>query len=127
MMAAMNSALGKKMGNTYAAATLLCFVAFISCLASWYITGTKARVYPLDIPLYYYMAGMFVALYILTITASAKTIGMANAIFLVLVGQIVAAALIDHFGLFNTSIVAITFSRATGISLIFFGIYLINS
>ena len=52
-----------------------------------------------------------------TITWSASRIGVANAVFFVLLGQIVAAALIDHFGLFGALKSPLTWQRGIGIVL----------
>lgn len=127
IMAAMNSTLGAKIENTQAAAAFLCLVAFICCLTVFLFNQDKVKVQSLDIPFYFYLAGGLVAFYILTITASAKAIGLVNAIFLVLAGQIVAATLIDHFGAFGADVVKIDWSRMAGIAMMAGGVYLSRS
>ena len=47
-----------------------------------------------------------------------------NAIFFVLLGQLVSAAAIDHFGLMGARISPLTLTRATGIALMAFGVLL---
>ena len=123
-MAAMNSTLGAKMDNTYAAATILCCVAAAVCFASLWLSGQKIHFQATGLPFYYYFAGALVAFYILTITKSAKVIGLSNAIFLVIFGQIVAATVIDHIGAFNTQAEPISTSRIVGILVMLVGIYL---
>ena len=71
----------------------------------------------------YYAGGVLVAFYILAVTFSAPRIGVGNAIFFVLVGQIVAATLIDHFGLFGARISPLTVQRGIGIALMAAGAY----
>ena len=51
-------------------------------------------------------------------------IGLGNAIFFVLLGQIVAAAIIDHFGLLGAIQSAITPKRALGLVVMAVGLYL---
>ncbi|PKF80636.1 hypothetical protein CW749_04685 [Vibrio sp. vnigr-6D03] len=51
---------------------------------------------------HYFMGGIFLAFYILSITWVAPKIGTSNTVFLVLLGQILASTLIDNFGWFNT-------------------------
>jgi transporter family-2 protein len=49
-----------------------------------------------------------VAFYVLTITWIAPTFGIGNAVFFVLLGQLVSAALIDHFGLFGAQVTPVS-------------------
>ena len=65
-----------------------------------------------------------VAFYVLSITYVAPTFGVGNAIFFVLLGQLVAAAAIDHFGLFGAQTTPLSFTRAGGIALMAAGIAL---
>ena len=48
--------------------------------------------------------GLLMAFYLLSITWIAPRFGVGNAIFCVLLGQMVAAAVIDHFGLFGARV-----------------------
>jgi transporter family-2 protein len=70
------------------------------------------------------VGAVLVAFYVLSITYSAPRIGVANAVFFVLVGQIVAAGLIDQFGLFGTVISPLTWQRYLGIALMLAGTFL---
>jgi transporter family-2 protein len=54
---------------------------------------------------------------------TAPRIGVANAVFFVLVGQIVAAALIDQYGLFGAMKSPLTATRLFGIALMLAGTY----
>jgi transporter family-2 protein len=58
------------------------------------------------------------------VTWSAPRIGVANAIFFVLVGQIVAAGLIDQFGLFGALKSPMTPQRLIGVALMLAGVFL---
>jgi transporter family-2 protein len=50
--------------------------------------------------------------------------GIGNAIFFVLVGQMLSAALIDHYGLFGAQINQLSVARTLGIFVMVFGIWL---
>ncbi|MEH6501663.1 MAG: DMT family transporter [Pseudoalteromonas distincta] len=124
IMAALNSGLGVKLGNPVAASSILLSIALMVSLA---FTLSK----PLPdtgllgaSPLHYFMGGVFVAFYILSITWIAPKIGIGNAVFLVLLGQIVASALIDNFGWFNTPVSPLSVRRGVGIALMAAGVYL---
>ena len=71
----------------------------------------------------YYAGGVLVAFYVLSITYSAPRIGVANAVFFVLVGQIVAAGLIDQFGWFGAMRSPLKGTRFFGIALMLVGTY----
>jgi bacterial/archaeal transporter family-2 protein len=49
---------------------------------------------------------------------------VANAIFLVLLGQVVSATAIDHFAVFGVARYPLTSSRAFGLTLMVIGIFL---
>ena len=124
LMAALNAGLGLRLGNPIPAV----FVLFLIALA---ITAVLVLTNPLPskaeiiaVPVHYYLGGVFVAFYVLSITWIAPKIGLGNAIFIVLFGQLVAAATIDHFGLFNVPKAPIATARIVGIGLMVIGIYL---
>ena len=59
-----------------------------------------------------------------SVTWSAPRIGVGNAIFFVLLGQLIAAATIDHFGLFGALKTELTARRALGLVVMAVGVYL---
>ena len=77
-------------------------------------------------PKHLFFAGCLIAFYLLSVTWIAPIIGLGNAIFLVLIGQLVAAALIDQFGLFGATQIQISWTRAAGLALMASGILLIQ-
>ena len=70
------------------------------------------------------MAGVLIAFYVLSVTYIAPTFGVGNAVFFVLLGQLVAAAAIDHFGLFGAQVTPLSATRAAGIALMAAGVAL---
>ena len=124
MMAALNSALGMRLGNPIPAAFVLFLLATV-------ITALLVFTNPLptgseisSIPAHYYLGGMFVAFYVLAMTWIAPKLGLGNAIFVVLIGQLVAAAIIDHFGVFGALRDPLSARRALGLMLILAGVLL---
>jgi transporter family-2 protein len=61
---------------------------------------------------------------VLSITYDAPHFGVGNAIFFVLLGQLAAAAAIDHFGLFGAQTTPLSFTRAGGIAMMTAGLML---
>ena len=85
--------------------------------------GLPAHGWFLAAPLHY-AGGLIVAFYVLSITWTAPRIGVANAVFFVLLGQIVAAGLIDQFGLFGALKSPLTSARIIGIIFMLIGVFL---
>ncbi|MGB1207926.1 MAG: DMT family transporter, partial [Paracoccaceae bacterium] len=75
-------------------------------------------------PKHLFLAGGLVAFYILSITFIAPKFGVGNAVFFVLLGQLISAAAIDHFGLFGARVSVLTPSRALGVAVMACGVWL---
>jgi transporter family-2 protein len=124
LMAALNSGLGVRLGNPIPAVFVLFFVALAITAALTLTNPLPSKAEIVAIPVPYYLGGVFVAFYVLSITWIAPKIGLGNAIFIVLFGQLVAAAITDHFGLLNVPKAPITIARIVGIGLMVIGICL---
>jgi transporter family-2 protein len=124
ILAALNAALGTRIGSPAAAATVLFVVAFCAALIVAAATAPGALGAMLGHPAHLYLAGLFVAFYVLSITWIAPKFGVGNAVFFVLLGQLVSAALIDHFALFGARANPVTLMRAAGIAVMAFGVFL---
>lgn len=127
MMAALNTQLGKGIGSPAAAATVLFTVAFLATAAVMCLTSGPAplRLIPSQ-PIYLLFAGFGVVFYVLSVTWIAPRFGIGNAVFCVLLGQMIAASAIDHFGLFSAMVKPLTLLRASGISFMVLGVLLIQ-
>lgn len=124
IMAAMNAGLGRQLENPGAATAILFAVALTLSLAAlaWYGLPSADRFAGIEAP--YLAAGCFVVFYILAVTYFAPRIGLGNAVFFVLIGQLVAAAAIDHFGLLQSIRTPLTFQRGAGLVIMAIGVYL---
>jgi bacterial/archaeal transporter family-2 protein len=120
--AAANAALGAQIGNPAAAAALLFSVGFFVCAAAALAQGAPvdfSRAQPLSMT-----GGAFIALYVLSVTFAAPRIGLANAVLLVLFGQMLSSAAIDHFGLMGAKTVLLNERRIFGLLLMAIGLVL---
>jgi transporter family-2 protein len=124
ILAALNAALGGRVGSPVAASVTLFSIALICTLAVFFIGGFKPTSSILAAPKHLFFAGVLVAFYILSITFIAPKFGVGNAVFFVLLGQLISAAAIDHFGLFGAQISPLSITRAGGIALMAGGVYL---
>lgn len=124
LLAALNAALGARIGSPAAAATVLFVIAFLASLTVALMTGPSAFGRFAGAPKYLFLAGLFVAFYVLSITYIAPHFGIGNAIFFVLIGQLISAATIDHFGLFGAPLSPLSLIRASGIAVMALGVWI---
>ncbi len=125
ILAALNAQLGARIGSPAGAATILFVVAFAGAVLTLIVTsgpGALARA-PAQ-PKHLFLAGLLVAFYVISITWIAPKFGVGNAVFFVLLGQLISAALIDHYGLMASLPKPISMTRAAGIAVMAAGVLL---
>jgi len=125
IMATFNGGLGIQLGSPVAASLILFGMGGVLAGAILLAFGgaPSPQAFTFDRP-YLYLGGLFVLFYILSITWAGPKMGIGNAVFFVLLGQLLAAATIDHFGLWGAIKSEITLQRAAGIVLMVVGVYL---
>ncbi len=124
LLAALNAALGLRLGSPVAAGMILFCVALISSAAVWLATGATGLSRLAEAPRHLYLGGTLVAFYVLSVTIIAPRFGVGNAVFFVLLGQLISAAAIDHFGLFGARISPLSLTRALGIAVMMLGVWI---
>ncbi|KRS17191.1 DMT family transporter [Roseovarius indicus] len=124
ILAALNAALGVRLGSPVAAATILFVVALGSTLIVLAISRPSGLLTTGPAPKHLYLGGLLVAFYVLSVTIVAPKFGVGNAIFFVLLGQLVSAAAIDHFGLFGARVSPLSLTRGLGIGLMVAGVFM---
>jgi transporter family-2 protein len=125
VLASLNGRLGVRLGSPTAAAAVLFAVALTCALVAVWLAGsggTLARA--ASQPAQLYLGGVLVAFYVLSITHIAPVFGLGNAILFVLFGQMISAAVIDHFGLFAAIRQPLGLPRAAGLALMAAGVFL---
>ncbi len=125
---AMNTALGKNLQSPYFSA-LSVFV--IAALGLWVFILFSKQSIPAPVkfsgaPLWSYLGGILGGCYILMIILLAPKLGIGNVTVLVLMGQILAAMIIDQFGLLGTIVHPVNWQRFAGILLLCAGVYLVK-
>lgn len=124
ILAALNAALGTRLGNPAAAALVLFMVALVTTAIVFAFAGAHGLNKVATAPKHLFLAGALVAFYVLSITFIAPHFGVGNAVFFVLIGQLISAAAIDHFGLFGAQATALSPARIGGIALMAAGVWL---
>jgi transporter family-2 protein len=127
IQASTNAAFSKSIGNPYITGVMVLLVGLIAALI--FITISKSQIPAFaqlkSAPLYSYAGGLIVCAYVIMITVITPKLGVANAIGLIVTGQIICAIIIDHFGLFGATVRTIDAQRLIGAVLMIGGIYLV--
>lgn len=127
ILAALNAQLGNRIGSPAAAATVLFVVALCVAIVTMLLTSGLASLTQVPAqPKHLLLGGLFVAFYVLSVTWIAPRFGVGNAVFCVLLGQMLAASVIDQFGLFGAVVRPLNLMRASGIGLMALGVLLIQ-
>jgi len=129
VQAAANAALSQSINSVGYSALLLFVIGFI-CVALF--LGVNQVMPPslpqlLSAPSYGYIGGLIVATYVLSITYLAPRMGVGNAICLIVTGQIIAAVLIDQFGLMGARVFELSWQRLVGVVVMICGLFMARS
>jgi transporter family-2 protein len=126
VMATLNGGLGARLQSPTLAAAILFFVGLVFAVTYLLVTeGVPERIFHANTPVYYYFGGFFVLFYVLTVTWIAPRFGISNAIAFVLLGQMIAMSLIDHFGLLGAQRFALDPQRMAGLAMMVVGVFLV--
>ena len=125
VLAALNAQLGARIGAPASAAVVLFAVALGSALIVAAATGLRLGAVSAA-PRHLLLGGVLIAFYVLSVTWIAPRFGVGNAVFFVLLGQLVSAGLIDHFGLLGARVVPMNAIRAMGLAAMAGGLFLVQ-
>lgn len=125
---AMNTQLGKSLQSPYYSALTVFVVAAVGL--GLYILVIRQAVPGsgqfADAPLWSYLGGVLGGAYILLIVICAPQLGIGNVTIMVLLGQVLAAMLIDQFGLLNAPLHSLNWQRLLGVVLVVAGVYIVR-
>jgi len=125
VMAALSASVGTKYGSPAFAASVLFLVALSISVTFLFAVEGGLKPFPkTSLPFYFYLGGVFVAFYVLSITWVAPRFEVGNAVAFVLLGQLISMAAIDQFGLLGAPTHAITLERSIGLMLMAIGVFL---
>jgi transporter family-2 protein len=124
IMATLNAGVGQQLHNPVAASVALFVVALILSGVALLVTGAPPMSQLAAVPAWRYLGAALVVFYILSITWAGPRIGIGNAVFFVLLGQLIATAAIDHWGLWGAPVTPLSVKRALGIAVMAVGVWL---
>ncbi len=125
IFAALNGGLATRLQNPILASMVALLAAVGVITSALLLTeGVPKLSFDASIPFWFYLGGVFVAIYILGMTWIAPRFGVGNAVAFVLLGQLISMALIDHFAWFGAAHHSITLQRVAGLALMTVGVFL---
>ena len=126
IMAALNAGLGARLQSPALAAAVLFLVAVVASLSYLLLVeGIPTSFSAPSTPFYYYLGGLFVVFYVLSVTWIAPCFGVGNAVSFVLLGQLLSMATIDQFGLMGAPQMPLTLPRLMGLFFMAIGVFLV--
>ena len=125
VMAALNAGLGVRLQSPALAAVVLFLVAMVASLSYLLLVeGIPTSLSAPSTPFYFYLGGLFVVFYVLSVTWIAPRFGIGNAVSFVLLGQLLSMATIDQFGLLGAPQTTLTLPRLIGLLFMAIGVFL---
>ncbi len=126
IMAALNAGLGTRLESPALAAAVLFLVAMVASLSYLLLVeGVPIAFSAPSTPFYYYLGGLFVVFYVLSVTWIAPRFGIGNAVSFVLLGQLLSMATIDQFALLGAPQMSLTLPRLMGLFFMAIGVFLV--
>jgi transporter family-2 protein len=117
-------AMGQRVGGIASSFIIHVSGAIFSGLFLFLRGGEKIRDWN-TLPWYMLMAGIFGLILYLTINVTLPRLGSTMMVSLIIVGQLMAGVVIDHFGLLGVATRHIDLPRAIGLAVLVLGAYLI--
>ncbi len=127
MQAGINGSLGKMIGNPVGAA-LISFAVGTLALSLYYVTTQKLAALEVlkIIPWWMWTGGLLGAVYVAVAAIVAHKIGASSLIMFTVAGQMLAALILDHYGLIGFPEHPINFWRLVGAGCLVVGVVLIR-
>ena len=117
-------AMGQKLGSTASSFIVHAGGAVLSGLLLFVRGGENMREWQ-SLPWYMLLAGMWGLLLYLTISVTMPRLGGTMVVTLIIIGQLLIGAVIDHFGWLNVPVHPISVTRILGIGVLLVGGWLI--
>ncbi|WP_020184638.1 DMT family transporter [Methylopila sp. 73B] len=124
-----NSGLAQRLGSPVAASAVSFWVGTIALTTAAVAMGVVGPAFASarDVALGWWIGGgLLGAAFIVVVTLSVPKLGVAATIAFVIAGQLLCAALLDHFGVFGVPVQPLSFLRLVGIATLFVGALLVR-
>jgi len=122
-----NALLGKASGSPVVAAFISFLIGTIALGAA--VLGTSGRLFDpslKQVPWYAWLGGFYGAFFVAVAAFGAPRVGVGVLLTAAIAGQLAAALVLDHFGLFGLTRHPVTLTRAAGLILVLVGAALVR-
>lgn len=126
IQAASNAGVSRYFGDV-SYAVLISFLVGIILIVGYILIARPSlntNMAELDVPNYILFGGVISVIYTVAITFLSPRLGVGNTLFVIVVGQMSASLIVDHFGIFESVKHEITVKRVVGVMLMLVGLYL---
>lgn len=114
-----------KSSSVWVSNSFVQLTALIVCLAAWFVTGRESFAALFQVQHKYMLLGGVIGAFITyTVILSMSKLGPAQAVLVIVVSQVLAAYLIELFGLFGVDKVEFQWTKLIGIALAVAGIFI---
>lgn len=126
---AVNVQLSKATGHPFTTTLIVFLVACACCAAVLLVSqpAPPARAQLMQLPLSAWAGGVIAAAYVVLLVTLAPQLGLAVTTTLVLAGQLLAAAILEHLGALGNPQHSLSAMRAAGLALMMFGAVLVKA
>lgn len=121
-----NGMLAKVSGSTLLAALISFGVGTIAIAVAWTASDRTPPSVLRDAPAWAWLGGIYGAIYVATAAYATPRLGVATMLMIAIGGQLAAALVIDHYGLFGLPAAPVSVSRIAGLLLVFVGVVLVR-
>ena len=123
----LNAIVGARLGSPLAAAVANFGVGLVALIAIAAVAAPRVQAASIaSVPVWAWVAGLLGAVYVASTTLLGPRLGAATLLALVLVGQLVAAIVVDHFGIVGFPRHPFGWQRAVGVALLLAGMLMIR-
>jgi transporter family-2 protein len=124
----LNGVLGRSIGSPYAAAAISIFVAAFGAIAMLGVVdrGEITRATLMAVPWWVYLAGFIGTVFVVGSVVIAPVTGALALFVCIVAGQLIGAALADHFGLLGLALRPVSPVRLLGLALVVGGAVLVH-
>ena len=124
----LNAILARAIGSAYGAAAISIFVALCFGIILTLLTGAGniSRATLATVPWWVFLAGVVGTIFVAAGPVIAPAIGALLFFVCIVAGQLLGAAIADHFGAFGLAVRELTMQRGAGLALVLVGAILVN-
>ncbi|KMJ58706.1 membrane protein [Bacillus sp. LL01] len=124
IQAPINSQLGRKIGSLEASLVSF-FIGTVFLLFLSIFFGRGNMLHVTNVPKWQLVGGFLGACFVTFVIIAVPKVGVALTIISVIVGQMIISLVIDHFGLFGTTKIAVNSQRIIGVLLMLLALHFI--